>query len=234
MESNNKKLIVVVIVLVLCLIGLCGYIVYDTKFNKVTDNNELKNNKQDDNTKKDDNDKEEVLPLEKNIICSNDIDIDILKGYKYIITYENNFLRYKILNTNNKVLYETHTYDHLNEKDVKEFNNECKNYKFIELNGEDDNYKYFAISNKDNFYSVYSIKNDEIKILTDVSEYYRTMFKDGTTDKEVDSIRVNNGVLYIITNYDDEPAEFKYFFNNGSYGRVKTSKSSYVAVGGAK
>lgn len=233
MESNNKKLIVVVIVLVLCLVGLCGYIVYDTKFNKVTDNNELKDNKQDGNTKKDDNDKEEVLPLEKNIICSNDIDIDILKGYKYIITYENNFLRYKILNTNNKVLYETHTYDHLNEKDVKNFNDNCKKYKFVELKGEDSEYKYFVI-NDGTYDKVYSIKNDEIKELTNVSEYYRTWFEDGATNQEIESVRVNNGVLYIITNYDDEPAEFKYFFNNGSYGRVKTSKSSYVAVGGVK
>ena len=220
MESNNKKLIVVVIVLVLCLVGLCGYIVYDTKFNKVTDNNELKDNKQDDNTKKDDNDKEEVLPLEKNIICSNDIDIDILKGYKYIITYENNFLRYKILNTNNKVLYETHTYDHLNEKDVKNFNDNCKKYKFVELKGEDSEYKYFVI-NDGTYDKVYSIKNDEIKELTNVSEYYRTWFEDGATNQEIESVRVNNGVLYIITNYDDEPAEFKYFFNI-TYYRICT------------
>lgn len=228
MENNNKKLIIVVIVLVLCLVGLCGYIVYDTKFNKATDNNELKDNKQDDNGNNNDN---EILPLEKNIVCSNDI--DILKGYKYVITYENNFLRYKILNTNNKVLYETHTYDSLSEKDVKNFNDNCKEYKFVELKGEDSEYKYFVI-NGGTYDKVYSIKNDEIKELTNVSEYYRTWFEDGATNQEIESVRVNNGVLYIITNYDDEPAEFKYFFNNGSYGRVKTSKSSYVAVGGAK
>lgn len=229
MENNNKKLVTIIIILVVCLIGLCGYIVYDTEFNKTTNNSVVKDNKEENDTKKDE---EEVISPETNIICSNEI--DILKGYKYNITYEDNFLRYKIVNSKNKILFETHTYDHLDEKHVKEFNNECKNYKFIELNGEDDNYKYFAISNKDNFYSVYSIKNDEIKILTDVSEYYRTMFKDGTTDKEVDSIRVENGVLYILTNYENDAAEFKYFFNNGSYGRVKTSKSSYVAFGGAK
>lgn len=233
MENNDKKLIILVIVLVLCLVGLCGYIVYDTKFNKVTDNNELKDKKQDDNNKKDDNNNEEVLPLEKNIICTNNIDIDILKGYKYIITYENNFLRYKILDTKNKVLYETHVYDPLPEKDIKNFNDNCKKYKFVELKGEDNEYKYFVI-NDGAYDKVYSIKNDEIKELTNVSEYYRTWFEDGATNQEIESVRVNNGVLYIITNYDDEPAEFKYFFNNGSYGRVKTSKNSYVAVGGAK
>lgn len=231
MENNNKKLIIVAIVLVFCLIGLCGYIVYDTKYNKSTDNNELKNDKQENNTKKEDNNEETVLPLEKNIVCSNDI--DILKGYKYIITYESNFLRYKIINANNKVLYETHIFDPISEKDVKNFSDKCKEYKFLELKGEDNDYKYFLIKNEEDAV-VYSIKDDEIKEVTEVSEYYMTGFKDGYTDQEVDSVRVENGVLYIITNYDEEPAEFKYFFNNGSYGRVKTSKSSYVAVSGVK
>ena len=30
MENNNKKLVTIIIILVVCLIGLCGYIVYDT------------------------------------------------------------------------------------------------------------------------------------------------------------------------------------------------------------
>lgn len=235
MENNNRNLVTIIIILVVCLIGLCSYIVYDTKFNNPANNSEVKDSKEENNTKKDEtskSDNEEILPAEKNIICS--ADIDILKGYKYNITYENNFLRYKIVNPKNKILFETHTYDHLYEKNVKEFNNNCNEYKFIEVRGEDDNYKYFAVTNGHNFYSVYSIKDDEVKKLTDVHEYYRTEFVDGTTGKKIDAIRVEYGILYIITAYDEEPAEFKYFFNNGTYGRVKTAKISYVGVAGAK
>lgn len=146
-----------------------------------------------------------------------------------VISLRGYIVYYKLLNKSN-----TNTVvDNKTNNDEKKDDND-KKYEVVVTKDEDDNYKYFVISNKDNFYSVYSIKNDEIKMLTDVSEYYRTDFEDGSTNKEVDSIRVENGVLYILTNYKNDAAEFKYFFNNGSYGRVKTTKISYVGVAGAK
>ena len=212
-KKNNKGLIWLISILIVLVLGLIGFVVYD-KVLKVDKINPSSNNTSTTTTEKKDENVDKDQLIEKKL-CSKDIIFGEEK-YRYDINYisEDIDLKINLYDKNNNLIAKIDGPGFMRNlfpsKEEALKHDYCAQF-YIKIDevASDDKYKYNAIQliekydaniESNNAYQIYSFNNEKYNFIIDLSVFSATGFKDTTTNEIVESYRIKDNSVYVIAN----------------------------------
>lgn len=237
--NEGKGLKILIVVLVLCIVGLSGYLVYYKFIDKGNTTNEV-DNKTNNEEKKDNDDKKDEVVVTKDeekdklLKCETTFED---KKYKYYVVnkYEEDIL--KITNDKDEIIY-TYKLGDSFDHEINYFNESvsCNDLKLTmtKLNSAEKDKIYFElVLGEGLFEKVFYIKDNKFNEILDLGEAEGyggdpIEFYNEKTKETVSNLRIQNNDLYVILVVDGSVVEYKYVFKDGKYSREKVSTNKYT------